>query len=228
MQAQAQQTLSSRATQGTAVITGASSGLGAVFADRLAARSYDLILVARRVDRLTALAEQLTSQYGVFAKATVADLTAKADLDSLVETISNDASITMLVNNAGAAAMKPIASTSDAELYTMFDLNITALTRLTLAVLPGFKERDLGTIINIGSSLSVYAPPKTGVYSGTKAYVMNFTLGLQQELAGTRVMAQLVLPAKTATEIWENTGVPLERLFLQTKWETRRRLNDPH
>ena len=212
MHAQAQKTPSRRATKGTAVVTGASSGLGAVFADRLASRSYDLILVARRADRLTALAKQLTSQYGVSAKATVANLTVRADLDSLVETISNDGSITMLVNDAGAAAMKPIDSTGDAELYTMIDLNVTALTRLTLAVLPGFKERDLGTIINIGSSLSVYAPPKTGVYSGTKAYVMNFTLGLQQELVGTKVIAQLVLPAKTATEIWKNTGVPLSSL----------------
>jgi short-subunit dehydrogenase len=202
----------SRGVKGTAVITGASSGLGSVFANRLALRGYDLILVARRANRLVALEKHLNSEYGVTAKAIVADLTAKTDLDSLVKTISEDSSITMLVNNAGAASMKPIASTSDVELYTMIDLNITALTRLTLAVLPGFKERDLGTVINIGSSLSVYTPPKTGVYSGTKAYVLNFTSGLQQELAGTKVIAQIVLPAKTATEIWKNTGVPLSSL----------------
>jgi len=81
-----------------------------------------------------------------------------------------------------------------------------------LTVLPSFRERDLGTIVNIGSSLSFYTPPNTGVYSATKAYVMNFTLGLQQELTGTKVKAHLVLPAKTATEIWENTGMPLSSL----------------
>lgn len=207
-----QTTANGRATKGTAVITGASSGLGAVFADRLASRGYDLILVARRADRLSALETRLSSQCGISAEAVVADLTVKADVDSLVERIRNDNSITILVNDAGAASMKPIFSISDAELDTMIYVNITALTRLTLAMLPGFKERDHGTIINIGSSLAVYTPPHTAIYSATKAYVMNFTLGVQQELIGTRVVAQLVLPAKTATEIWKNTGVPLASL----------------
>jgi len=208
-----QQTTShGRATKGTAVVTGASSGLGAVFADRLASRGYDLILVARREDRLLALEQRLISQYGVSAKAAVTDLTARADQDSLIKRIGSDTSITMLVNDAGAAAMKPITSIGDAEQDMMVHLKITALTRLTLAVLPEFKGRDRGTIINIGSSLSIYTPANTAVYSATKAYVMNFTLGLQQELAGTKVVAQLVLPSKTATEIWKNTGVPLASL----------------
>ena len=206
-------------TKGTAVVTGASSGLGAIFADRLASRGHDLILVARREDRLIALEKRLNSQYGISAKAVVADLTANAVVDLLIRKITDDNSITMLVNDAGAASMKPIASIDDAELHTMIHLNITALTRLTLAVLPGFKKRDHGTIINIGSSLSVYTPPNTAIYSATKAYVMNFTLGLQQELVGTNVVAQLVLPAKTATEIWENAGVPLasmDQTFVMT------------
>jgi len=207
-----QNTSSVRATKGTAVVTGASSGLGAVFADRLASRGYDLILVARRADRLNALGTRLSSQYGISAKAIVADLSAKADLDSLVERIRSDSSVTMLVNDAGAASMKPLDSIGDAELHPMIYVNMTALTRLTLAMLPGFKERDHGTIINIGSSLSVYTPPHTAIYSATKAYVMNFTLGVQEELIGTKVVAQLVLPAKTATEIWKNTGVPLASL----------------
>jgi short-subunit dehydrogenase len=208
-----QQTTShGRATKGTAVVTGASSGLGAVFADRLASRGYDLILVARREDRLIALEQRLISQYGVSAKAAVTDLTVRADQDSLINRIGSDTSITMLVNDAGAAAMKPVTSIGDAEQDTMVHLNITALTRLTLAALPGFKERDRGTIINIGSSLSIYTPANTAVYSATKAYVMNFTLGLQHELAGTNVVVQLVLPAKTATEIWKNTGAPLASL----------------
>ena len=205
-------TSNGRSTKGTAVVTGASSGLGAVFADRLASRGYDLILVARRADRLDALQTRLSSQYSISVKAAVADLATKADLDSLVEKLRDDKSITMLVNDAGAASMKPLVSIGDAELHPMIYVNMTALTRLTLAVLPGFKERDHGTIINIGSSLAVYTPPHTAIYSATKAYVMNFTLGMQQELVGTKVVAQLVLPAKTATEIWKNSDVPLSSL----------------
>lgn len=205
-------TSNGRSTKGTAVVTGASSGLGAVFADRLASRGYDLILVARRADRLDALQTRLSSQYSISAKAAVADLATKADLDSLVEKLRDDKSITMLVNDAGAASMKPLVSIGDAELHPMIYVNMTALTRLTLAVLSGFKERDHGTIINIGSSLAVYTPPHTAIYSATKAYVMNFTLGMQQELVGTKVVAQLVLPAKTATEIWKNSDVPLSSL----------------
>ena len=205
-------TSNGRSTKGTAVVTGASSGLGAVFADRLASRGYDLILVARRADRLNALETRLSSQYSISAKAAVADLATKADLDSLVEKLRDDKSITMLVNDAGAASMKPLVSIGDAELHPMIYVNMTALTRLTLAVLSGFKERDHGTIINIGSSLAVYTPPHTAIYSATKAYVMNFTLGMQQELVGTKVVAQLVLPAKTATEIWKNSDVPLSSL----------------
>ena len=207
-----QNTSDGKSTKGTAVVTGASSGLGAVFADRLASRGYDLILVARRADRLIALEKRLISQYGISASAAVTDLTSRADQDSLIKRIRNDTSITMLVNDAGAAAMKPIASISDVEQDAMVRLNIIALTRLTLAILPGFKERDHGTIVNIGSSLSVFTPPNTGIYSATKAYVMNFTLGLQQELIGTKVVVQLVLPAKIATEIWKNIGVPLASL----------------
>jgi len=205
-------TSNGRSTKGTAVVTGASSGLGAVFADRLASRGYDLILVARRADRLDALQTRLSSQYSISVKAAVADLATKADLDSLVEKLRDDKSITMLVNDAGAASMKPLVSIGDAELHPMIYVNMTALTRLTLAVLSGFKERDHGTIINIGSSLAVYTPPHTAIYSATKAYVMNFTLGMQQELVGTKVVAQLVLPAKTATEIWKNSDVPLSSL----------------
>jgi|HubBroStandDraft_6_1064221.scaffolds.fasta_scaffold12284_4 hypothetical protein len=115
-----QNTSHGRATKGTAVVTGASSGLGAVFADRLASRGYDLILVARRADRLRALETRLSSQYSISAKAAVADLAAKADLDSLIEKIRNDSSITMLVNDAGTASMKPLTSIGDAELHPVF------------------------------------------------------------------------------------------------------------
>src|SRR5476649_2864565 len=191
--------------QGTAVVTGASSGLGKVYADRLAKRGYDLILVARRGDKLESIAAELRAAYGVKVSAMVADLGAPADLERVAAAIAADDSITLLVNNAGTSTFAPVAKTSKAQLDGMNDVNGYAL-------LPGFVARDRGTLINIGSVLGSFVIPGSSIYSGTKAYVQLFTLGLQGEVAGTKVKVQLVLPAATATEIWEISGVPLSAL----------------
>jgi short-subunit dehydrogenase len=199
-------------TQGTALVTGASSGLGAVYADRLAARGFDLILVARRVERLGVLAKSLADKYGVAVRAMAADLSAPADLQRVADELASNPAITMLVNNAGASTLAPVVDTARAGIATMDKVNVTALAELTYAVLPQFKQRNGGTIINIGSVLSFHILPVSTIYSATKGYVMNFTRGLQQELAGTGIVVQLVLPASTATEIWELSGVPLSQL----------------
>ncbi len=199
-------------TQGTALVTGASSGLGAVYADRLAARGFDLILVARRVERLGVLAKSLADKYGVAVRAMAADLSAPADLQRVADELASNPAITMLVNNAGASTLAPVVDTARAGIATMDKVNVTALAELTYAVLPQFKQRNGGTIINIGSVLSFHVLPVSTIYSATKGYVMNFTRGLQQELAGTGIVVQLVLPATTATEIWELSGVPLSQL----------------
>jgi len=198
----------------TAVVTGASSGIGAVYADRLAARGYDLILVARRVDRLNALADKLSGAHGVQVRVQVADLGKESDLAAVEAVLRSDASVQLLVNNAGVARMRPFAQSAVAESVEQIALNITALTRLTHAVLPGLLARNAGTIINIASVLAVQALPISAVYSATKAYVLQFTRGLQGELAGTGVRAQAVLPAATETELWseEVSGVPLSAL----------------
>jgi len=198
--------------QGTAVVTGASSGLGKVYADRLAKRGYDLILVARRGDKLESIAAELRAACGVKVSAMVADLGAPADLERVAAAIAADDSITLLVNNAGTSTFAPVAKTSKAQLDGMNDVNGYALLRLSHAVLPGFVARDRGTLINIGSVLGSFVIPGSSIYSGTKAYVQLFTLGLQGEVAGTKVKVQLVLPAATATEIWEISGVPLSAL----------------
>jgi short-subunit dehydrogenase len=191
------------AVKGTAAVTGASAGIGKVYADRLAGRGYNLMLIARRGDRLTANAKELMSKYGVAVKTIVADLSAEADLERVKRVIESDESITMLVNNAGAATLAPsIQIKSDAR-DAMTNLNVTALTRLALAVLPGFKSRNHGTLINIGSVLGFFSLPISSVYSATKGYVLNFTRGLQDEFADTNVAIQLVLPAATATDLWE-------------------------
>lgn len=195
-----------------AVVTGASSGIGSVYADRLARRGYDLLLVARRGDRLLELATKLELAYAIKTETLVADLEKEADLARLETVLAGHPAIRVLVNNAGIARLSPVAETPMKDTLSQIALNITALTRLTHAVLPAFKERNEGVIINIASVLAVHALPVSSVYSGTKAFVLNFSRGLQQELANTGVRVQVVLPAATATDLWDISGVPLAAL----------------
>jgi short-subunit dehydrogenase len=203
---------SANSVQGTAIVTGASSGLGKVYADRLAKRGYDLILIARRGDRLDELAKQLRRDQGVSVETLVADLGNPADLKRVADSIAANNRIAMLVNNAGTSKYAPSSQVPLADVDQQLAVNSKALTHLSLAVLPGFRERNRGTIINIGSVLSFYVTPNTTAYSGTKGQVMLFTLGLQQEVADTKITVQLVLPAATATEIWDVAGVGLKAL----------------
>ena len=202
----------------TAVVTGASSGIGAVYADRLAARGYDLILVARRADRLNALAGKLSTAYGTKVQVLAADLAKESDLADVEAVLRRDESVRVLVNNAGVARFSPFAQSSVDDTASQIALNITALTRLTHAVLPGLLARNEGAVINIASVLAVQALPISAVYSATKAYVLQFSRGLQGELATTGVKIQAVLPAATATEIWTEgvSGVPLAALRKDT------------
>jgi short-subunit dehydrogenase len=204
--------MNQKTSKGTAVVTGASAGLGAVYAARLAERGYDLILVARRGDRLAALADTLKTSFGVNIQTVSADLAAPDQLDQVVKLVAADASITLLVNNAGTSTFAPLAQVAADKIDAMTDINVTALARLTHAVLPHFKARNSGILINIGSVLSFHSLPYSAAYSGTKGYVMNFTRGLQEELADTAIVVQLVMPAATATEIWELSGVPIANL----------------
>jgi short-subunit dehydrogenase len=192
---------------GTAVVTGASSGIGKVYAQKLAQRGFDLILVARRAERLSELAEQLKAKHGVTVTNIVADLSKSEDLERVAQTLESDSSITLLVNNAGTSVMGLFVEAKPRRIADMLHVNVLALTRLALAVLPGFRQRDRGTLINIGSVLGYYGYPGTSSYSGTKAYVLTFTRGLQAEVAGSNVKVQLVAPAGTATEGWDSTTV---------------------
>jgi len=196
----------------TALITGASSGIGAIYADRLAARGYDLLLVARRGDRLHALANDLQHPHGVKISTLVADLSAVEGIQQVEAVLRDDTTISLLVNNAGAANLAPILSSSADQHEAINTLNTTALMRLTLAALPRFVENDQGTIINIASVVAFHARAGSAVYSATKAWVLNFTRGLQEEFAGSNVRIQAVLPAATATEIWGHSGITLDAL----------------
>ena len=199
--------MSGTSEKGTAVVTGASSGIGKAYAEKLAERGFDLILVARRGERLAALREELTAKHGVGIRNIVADLSKPEDLESVAQQLEGDASITLLVNNAGTSVMGAFVEAKPSTIADMLHVNVLALTRLTLAVLPGFKQRDGGTLVNIGSVLGYSGYPGTSAYSGTKGYVLNFTRGLQAEFAGSNVKIQLVAPAGTATEGWDSTTV---------------------
>ena len=199
-------------TTQVAVITGASSGIGSVYADRLARRGYNLLLVARRADRLQTLAAKLEQAYGIQAETHVADLEKEADLVALETVLAGNPAIQMLVNNAGIARLSPVAEAPLQDSLAQIALNITALARLTHAVLPVFKKRNEGVIINIASALALHALPVSAVYSGTKGFVLNFSRGLQQELANTGIRIQVVLPAATATDLWDISGGPRDAL----------------
>nr|WP_294863532.1 SDR family oxidoreductase [uncultured Pseudogulbenkiania sp.] len=204
------------ASRKVAVVTGASSGIGAIYADRLAQRGYDLLLVARRGDRLQSLAARLEQTYGIRAETLVADLEKESDLVTLETVLAGNPSIHVLINNAGIARLGPVAEAQKQDALSQIALNITALTRLTHAVLPAFKARNDGIIINIASALALHALPVSAVYSGTKGFVLNFSHGLQLELANTGVRVQVVLPTATATDLWDISGVPLAALPQET------------
>jgi short-subunit dehydrogenase len=195
-----------------ALVTGASAGIGAVYAERLAARGYDLVLVARRAARLQALSSRLAVAHGTKVEVVEADLTKDTDVTHVEQVIKGNPAISLLVNNAGTSTLASVAKTSERDAADMVALNVTALTRLTHAILPAFLARNAGAIINVASVLSFHSLPISAIYSGTKGYVMNFSRGLQKELAGTNVRLQLVFPASTATDLWDLSGVPLATL----------------
>jgi short-subunit dehydrogenase len=199
-------------SKGTALVTGASSGIGAVYADRLARRGYDLILVARNRERLDALARRITDQTGRSVETVGADLSEAADLGRVETILRTDASITMLVNNAGFGATAPLLGSDIANMDNMIALNVGALTRLTYAAVPGFVTRGGGTVINISSIAAITPELLNGVYGGSKAYVLAFSQSLQHELADKGVRVQAVLPGATATDFWSIAGLPVAHL----------------
>jgi short-subunit dehydrogenase len=199
-------------TQGTALITGASSGIGAVYADRLARRGYDLILVARNAKRLSTLARRIENESGRSVETVAADLTAAEDLHRVEDILRTNPRISLLVNNAGLGAVAPLVEADVDKMEGMIDLNVTALTRLTYAAVPGFVARGGGTVINIASVVAIAPERLNGVYGGTKAFVLAFTQSLDHELRGSNIRVQAVLPGATATEFWDIAGMPVHQL----------------
>lgn len=197
---------------GTALITGASSGIGAVYADRLARRGYNLILVARNRDRLNALARRIADETGRIVEVLDADLNERTSLARVEAKLREDASITLLVNNAGIGTHTALLDSDVEQMTRMIELNVTAPTRLTYAAAPGFVARGTGAIINISSIVSVAPEILNGVYGGSKAFVTALSQSLHRELADKGVRIQAVLPGATATDFWAIGGLPVENL----------------
>jgi short-subunit dehydrogenase len=198
--------MSSPSPKGVALITGASTGIGAIYADRLAKRGYDLILVARNEQRLNDAAKRLRTETGVQVTPLLADLNDKAGLAKVEAVLREDPNITMLVNNAGIGSVASILQADVDKMEAMINLNITALTRLTYAAAPAFVARGKGAIINISSAVAIAVENLNGVYSASKSYVLSFGHSLQKDLAEKGVRIQTVLPAATATEFWDVAG----------------------
>ncbi|MDY0882348.1 SDR family NAD(P)-dependent oxidoreductase [Dongia soli] len=204
--------MTSSSQNGTALITGASSGIGAIYADRLARRGYNLILVARNRPRLDDLARRLADETGRTIEVIAADLSAKSDLARVENVLRTDSSITLLINNAGFGATAQLLDADIDKMTNMIDLNITALTRLTYAAVPGFVARSGGTIVNIASVVAIAPELLNGVYGASKAFVLAFSRSLKHELADKNIRIQAVAPGATATAFWDLLGAPIDHL----------------
>jgi uncharacterized protein len=198
--------------KGTALITGASRGIGAVYADRLAKRGYDLILIARDASRLEQLTAKLKRETGRAVTLLTADLSIRTELAKVEDVLKHNQNISLLLNNAGAASVAPLLNADVGKMDEIIALNVLALTRVTYAAAPAFVARGHGTIINIASIVGVSPETLNGVYGASKAFVIAFSHSLQHELAEKGIRIQVVLPGATATDLWELAGLPYQKL----------------
>jgi len=188
-------------------VTGASSGIGAAFAEHLARERYELVIVARSRDRLEALASRLRRDHGVGVEVIVADLTRHDDLRVVATAVADDGVLELLVNNAGFGTVGPFVDLDPNREEEEIRLNIVALERLTHAALPAMIARGRGAIVNV-SSMGAFQPgPYNATYSATKAYVNSFTEALHEELRGTGVRVQALCPGFTRTEFQQRARI---------------------
>lgn len=197
---------------GIALVTGASSGIGAIYAERLARRGYDLILVARSGERLRAEANRIRSQTGRAVTALVADLGVRSGVADVEAVLRDDARINLLVNNAGIGATAPLLASDVERMSAMIALNVEALMRLCYAAAPALVARGGGAIVNIASVVAIAPELLNGVYGATKSFVLALSRSMHHELARQGVHVQAVLPGPVATDFWDAAGTPLESL----------------
>ena len=194
------------------LITGASTGIGATYADRFARRGRDLVLVARDVARMEALAGRLRQETGVTIDIIQADLTQTAGLVKVETRLREDDRIGILVNNAGTAIGGTFIEQSTDDIARLVALNTTAPVRLASAIAPRLAEKGEGAIVNIGSVVGLVPEFGTTVYGATKAFMLFLSQGLSLELGPKGVYVQAVLPAATRTEIWGHAGADVNAM----------------
>jgi short-subunit dehydrogenase len=202
--------MSTTESRRSALVTGATSGIGAALARRLAASGHDLVLVARDAERLARTAEDVSASFGVDARGHSADLSTVDGCDSVAELLRTTG-FDLLVNNAGATLNKSFLRTTVADEERLLQLNVHSVMRLTHAALPGMVERRGGSVINI-SSASAFAPVMAGsTYPASKSWVMNFSqsIALAVKPFGVRVMA--LCPGYTRTEFHASAGVDMSK-----------------
>jgi len=190
-----------------AMITGASSGIGAVYADRLAGRGYDLILVARDLERLRASANALSQKHAVAATPFSADLGKPEDLERVADRLREDNDVSFLVNSAGVAPSGTVLGSLDADLDRTVFLSVNVLHTLTVAAAKAFSARGGGGIVNLASVVALMPEKFNGSYSAAKSFVFTLTQSLASELDTKDVRIQAVMPGFTRTEIFERAGV---------------------
>ena len=196
----------------TVLITGASSGIGATYAERFARRGHDLVLVARDQARLEVLAARLREETGVAIDLLPADLTQPAALAGVEARLRDDAGIGILINNAGISLPGGFIDQSTEDVSRLVSLNTTALVRLASAIAPRLARAGEGAIVNIGSVVGLAPEFGMSVYGATKAFVLFLSQGLSLELSPKGVYVQAVLPASTRTEIWAHSGIDVNTL----------------
>ena len=198
----------------TALITGASSGIGAIYADRLARRGYDLVLVARNAARLATVAEA-TTRHGVTVETMRLDLANPAELGRVEARLRDDKAVRMLINNAGINAAPSIMGADLDALDRMIRINVTAPTRLAAVAAAAFAAAEGGALVNISSALALMPEMLSGAYSGSKAFLLNLSLSLAKELTPRGVRVQAVLPGAIATAFWSGSegALPAEMVM---------------
>lgn len=202
----------SNSASSVALITGASSGIGATYADRLAKRGYDLVLVARDAARLDSLAQRLQLETGVNVTVLPADLTRSEDLARVETFIRANPQISLLVNNAGASLPGGFENSDADAIENLITLNVTSVARLARVAFEGLLKHKEGAIINIASVMALAPELQSAVYSATKAFVLTFSQTLQFEMAERGLYVQAVLPAATRTEIWARSGKNIDEV----------------
>jgi len=198
--------------KGTAVITGISGGMGSGYAEGLARRGYDLLLVDRQPERAEAIARRITDSTGRKVAVAAHDLADSNDLTRLAMRLEADPDVTLLANLAGAATFSPFEAIRAADVDQTIAVNVTALARLNHAVVPGFVKRGSGTIVNFASVLAFHPWPEFNVYNAAKAFVVTLSQSLQGELRDKGVLVQVVSPPAVATPFWNKAGLPHDKL----------------